>query len=78
VLPGIAHTGITGTLSDPRLQGLEHRSAHGLSSVVVAGVVQHRLRRLRATTPLPVIKLVDALGVRAHFTFQNYSTSVAA
>jgi hypothetical protein len=37
--------------------------------MVVAGVVKHRLRRLRATTPLLVIKLVDALAVRAQFAF---------
>jgi hypothetical protein len=65
-------------LSDPRLQCLGHWSAHWLSSVVGAGVVQHRLRRLRATAPLPVIKLIDALAVRAKFAFQKDATSFAA
>jgi hypothetical protein len=49
-----------------------------LSSVVGESVPQHRLRRLRATAPLPVIELVDALAVRAHFAFQNHTTSFAA
>jgi len=46
--------------------------------VVVAGVVHHRLRRLRATAPLPVIELVDSLAVRARFALQDYATSFAA
>jgi hypothetical protein len=45
--------------------------------MVVAGVDQHRLRRLRATTSLPVIKLADALAVRAGFAFQNHTARIA-
>jgi len=46
--------------------------------MVVAGVVQHRLRRLRATTSQPLVKLVDALAVRARFAFQNHTARIAA
>jgi|HubBroStandDraft_1064217.scaffolds.fasta_scaffold05382_6 hypothetical protein len=57
--------GCRSRLSDPRLEDLGHRPAYRLSSVVDASVVQHRLRRLSAATPVPVVELVDPLAVRA-------------
>jgi hypothetical protein len=43
--------------------------------MVIAGVVQHRLR---ATTPLPLIKVVHALAVGARFASQDHTTRIAA
>ena len=46
--------------------------------MVFADMVQHRLRRLCATTPVPVIKLVDVLRVRAHSAMQDYTIRFTA
>jgi hypothetical protein len=62
----------------PTTQPFGCRLARWPSSVVLAGVTQRCLRRLCAATPLPVIKLIDALAVRTLFALQKNATDFAA